>query len=106
MSKNYKKDRLDKNQARKRVSDIVENHPIGVFFTDHALKEAQKDRLTTIDLWNVLKSPDSQIYDEGEEKQGTYRYRLETKFIMLIISFSSSGKELFVITVWDKRKSS
>ncbi|HCU23891.1 MAG TPA: hypothetical protein DF383_02645, partial [Deltaproteobacteria bacterium] len=58
--------RLDKNQARKLVSKIVQENPSGIYYTQHCLKELENDDLTTSDILNVLKSPDSKILDQPE----------------------------------------
>ena len=72
-------------------------------FSRHALEELTKDDLTTVDGWNVLKSGDARIVDEGEFEKGTYRYRIETNYIMIVVTFQSDGNGLFVVTAWDKR---
>lgn len=79
-------------------------HPQNVVFSRHALEELKADRLTTVDALNILKSADSRILTEGEFETGSYRYRLETKNIMIVISFWETGDGLIVVTAWDKRK--
>lgn len=100
----YKTKRLNKAEARKLVAEIVSKHSSNVHFSKHALVEMDNDDLVTLDVWNVLKSPDSRIIDEGELEKGTYRYRLETGFIMVVVAFTSDGDGLIIVTVWDKRK--
>lgn len=100
----YKTTKLDKTQARKMISEIVAKHPDQVMFSRHSLTEMDNDDLTTVDAWNVLKSSDARIIIEGELEKGSYRYRLETSFIMVVIAFRSDGKSLTVVTVWDKRR--
>lgn len=102
----YKTKRLDKVAARKLIAEIVTKHAANVHFSRHALDEMDNDDLCTPDIWNVLKSSDSRIIDEGELEKGSYRYRLETAFIMVVIAFTSNGDGLFIVTVWDKRKGS
>lgn len=93
--------KLDRNQARKRIAHIVHNSPEYIRFSRHALEELKKDRLTTVDVINVMKSPDAQIVDEAELEHGSYRYRLGTKKIMVVIAFDSI-KSLVVVTAWRK----
>ena len=83
---NYKEKRVNRNQARKMVSEIVDNYPGSIYFSNHSRKEMAKDDLTLIDIWNVLKSLDSRIFDEGELKDNSYRYRLETNYLVVVIS--------------------
>lgn len=61
--------RLDRNQSRKRIAYIVHHSPGQVRFSRHALEELRKDRLTTVDVMNVMKSPDAQIVDEPEHQE-------------------------------------
>lgn len=100
----FKSKRTDKVKARKLVAEIVSISPSNVSFSGHALKELANDSLTTVDALNVLKSSDSKIHDEGELVNGSYRYRLQTNFIMVVIAFWPNGKGLNVVTAWDKRK--
>ena len=97
-------EKMDRNAARKQVVIIVGKYPENVAFSRHALKEMDKDDLTIIDVWNVLKSNDSKILDEGELEKGSYRYRLETNYIMTVIAFHQDGRGFNIVTVWDKRK--
>ncbi len=100
----YKSKRTDKLKARKLVVEIVNQHPQKIAFSAHALEELANDGLTIVDAWNVLKSTASKINKDGELEKGSYRYRLETNFILLVIAFWPNGKGLNVVTAWDKRK--
>ena len=100
----YKSSRINKSQARKQISKILSLYPRNVWFSKHALEELKADDLVTTDAFNVLKSPDSRIYQEGELENGSYRYRLETGNILLVIAFQEDGNGLTVVTGWDKRK--
>lgn len=61
---NYKLDRMDKNQARKQLTQVLSSSN-SVLFSRHALDELEKDDLTTSDAINILKSPDAKILSEG-----------------------------------------
>jgi len=98
----YKASRLNRNEARKQITKIMSQHPEGVRFSRHAHEELEKDDLTTVDALNVLKSPDSKILADGELEKGSYRYRLETKNILVVIGFQEDGAGLTVITAWRK----
>ena len=100
----YRIKKMARNAARKRIAMIVRECSENIFFSHHALNEMDKDDLTTIDVLNVLKSNDSKILHDGELEKGSYRYRLETNFIMVVIAFHQSGKGFNIVTVWDKRK--
>jgi hypothetical protein len=101
---NYKITQIDKNQARKLVSQIVKSSVSSLVFSRHALNELENDDLSTADAMNVLKSPDAKILSDGELSNGTYRYRVETAYIMVVIAFSEDGKKIIIVTAWDKRK--
>ena len=101
---NYRTNKVDKNQARKLVLQIMRHHSGNVNFSGHATSEMTNDGLTSGDIWNVLESSDARIVDEGEFEKGSYRYRLETNFIMVVIAFHPKGDGLNIVTVWDKRK--
>lgn len=94
---------MNRQEARKLVSKIMSAEPHNVVFSRHALDELLKDELTTVDALNILKSPDAKIPHEGEMEKGTFRYRLETERICLVVAFESAVK-LIVVTGWRKRK--
>lgn len=100
----YKTDKLSRNEARKQIQKIIAAFPNGIIFSGHSLIELKKDNLTTIDAWNVLNSADSKIYDDGEFSNGSYRYRVETSNIVIVVTFSTDGKGMIIVTAWDKRK--
>jgi hypothetical protein len=101
---NYRTDKLSKNEARKQIQSVVSKYPRNVWFSRHALDELFNDELTTADAINVLKSSSSKIYEEGELEKGSYRYRLETSNIVVVVAFSEDGMSITVITAWDKRR--
>ena len=104
MSNNdFKVNKVAKTQARKLIAEIVNRYPGNVYFSVHAQEEMEKDDLTTVDIWNVLTSPDAIVIDEGELINGSYRYRLETRFIMAVVAFHTKGDGFNIVTVWDKR---
>lgn len=104
MPKNYRTQRLDRHEARKRVAYIVKKKPPSVVISEHARKEAAKDGMTSTDIQNVLLSPASKILSDGEFERGSYRYRLETDFMIVVIAFWEDGEGLNVVTTWDNRK--
>lgn len=94
---------MDKNHARKKASTVVNKFSSNIYFSSHSRGEMFKDGLILSDIWNVLKSSDSRILDEGELVNGSYRYRLETSYLVVVISFHENGEGFNVVTVWDKR---
>lgn len=95
----YRRKRLDRNQARKLVAKVMQQSPSNVRFSRHAMEEMEKDNLIVSDVLNVMKSPDSRIINEAEFERGSYRYRLETNKITVVIAFDSPTS-FVVVTAW------
>ena len=93
--------RLDRNQARKLIAEIVAQHPENVRFSKHALEEMKKDNLTTGDILNVMKSSSAKIVAEPELENGSYRYRLRTSNIGVVLAFVSKTT-CVIVTAWRK----
>lgn len=92
--------KLSPTQARKILSEILNRADISkITFSGHCRKEMTVDSLTTVDIFNVLKA--GRIYDEPEWVHETYRYRVETDKIIVVIAF---GKPSFIrcVTAWRK----
>ena len=100
----FKSTKLNRDEAKKLISKIMTFFPGNIYFSRHSIQELRNDSLSTIDALNLLKSHDSKIHDEGELINGSFRYRLETSNILLVVAFREDGKGLTVITAWDKRK--
>lgn len=100
-SDDFRQKRQEKTKARKLVAQIVNRNPVKIIFSRHALEEILKDNLTTVDVLNILKSPDARVNKEGEYESGSWRYRLETAKIVVVIAFVSATS-LVVVTAWRK----
>ena len=100
----YKTIKLSRNEARKRINEIVTNWPSNLKVSRHAEEELSSERLASSDAVNLLKSPAAKILDEGELENGSWRYRLQTANLMLVVAFWPNGQGLTVVTGWDKRK--
>jgi hypothetical protein len=99
----YKSHRLQKEEARKRIAKAINGSACEVLFSKHAEEELIKDGLTVVDAINILSSPDAKILSDGELEKGTYRYRLETNKICLVVAFGSN-EEIIVVTAWRKKR--
>lgn len=92
--------KLSPNQARKILTEILNRAGTSkITFSRHCRDEMKKDSLTTVDVFNVLKA--GLIYEEPEWTRGTYRYRVETDRIIVVIAFSQSHY-VRCITAWRK----
>ena len=95
---------MGREEARKQVTKIMQEHPENVRFSAHSIRELANDNLTSNDALNVLQSPAAKIHTDGELEKGNYRYRLETTHLLIVIGFWEDGSGLNVVTAWDKRK--
>lgn len=91
--------RLSASQAQKLLKQILNKSEHYVSIRKHCLEEMKSDNLTSVDIINVLHG--GRIYDEPELEKGTYRYRVETDKILVVIAFS---KPNFIrcVTAWRK----
>lgn len=100
----YKRNRLSKSEAHKKLREIIRSNPSNPIFSAHAINELKKDGLYTVDAINVLESPDARILLDGEFENGSFRYRIETSFIMIVFAFNERATAIIIVTAWDKRK--
>ena len=85
---------LGPDAARRLILEILR---AGRFIVSrHAREELLADDLTTVDCGNVVRSG---FVRPGEFEHGTWRYRVETSQITVVVAFRS-GHELVVVTAW------
>lgn len=89
--------RLSKGQARKLVSEIFNADPNFISFSKHGKAQTRKRNLTSLDVINVLKV--GKILKDPEEENKSWRYRVETSKITVIVAFRKPNY-LVVITAW------
>jgi hypothetical protein len=85
---------LDPTQARQLIRHIVSSGTVS--FSKHAFEEMAKDDLTTVDCINVLRGG---VVEPPEWEQRTWRYRVRTNRIYVVIAFRSET-HLVVVTTW------
>jgi hypothetical protein len=85
---------LDPAAARALIRSILADG--SVRFSRHALEEMQKDGLAEIDVVNVLRGG---AVDPAEFENGTWRYRVRSQRIVVVIAFRSKTS-LVVVTAW------
>lgn len=85
---------LDPPRAKQLVREVLANGSVS--FSNHALEEMEKDNLTAIDVTNVLRGG---AVDPAEFENGSWRYRVRTARIAVIVAFRSET-ELRVVTAW------
>ena len=88
---------LDPAEAKKRIRSILDT---GVVVpSGHALEEMEKDNLTLVDCINVLRGG---WVEPAEWERGTWRYRVRTARICVVVAFRSESK-LAIVTAWRER---
>ncbi len=96
----YKQVKLNTAEVIKRISQLAAsdfNFVIG----EYAKKRMTQRNLVLIDLVNVLLSASKYVYP-GEEKDGSYRYKVETNKIGVVVSFNDLGTKIVIVTCWRK----
>jgi hypothetical protein len=88
---------LSNVDAKKLIRDILTNGTVG--FTGHAKAELAKDNLSTVDAVNVLRGGTVEFC---EQVDGTWRYRVRTNTITVVVAFRSET-HLVVVTAWRKK---
>jgi uncharacterized protein DUF4258 len=89
---------LDAHAARKRISRLLREGRIT--YSHHAREEMEKDDLTEVDVTNVLRG--GHITEPAENEKGTWRYRVHTHIIWVVVAFREET-ELVIVTAWRKR---
>ncbi len=85
---------LDPEAARRLIATILATGTVG--FSRHALEEMKKDGLSTVDCLNVLRGG---VVEPGEFEKGSWRYRVRTSMIYVVVAFRSEDA-LAVLTAW------
>ena len=83
------------HHAKRLIKGILRDGNVAL--TRHAREEMEKDDLIVEDVQNVLRG--GQITEPAEEVRGTWRYRVRTNRIFVVVAFRSES-ELVVVTVW------
>ena len=85
---------LDPTRARQLIRKIIAAGEVR--FSGHAFEEMAKDDLTTVDCTNVLRGG---VVEPPEFEFGTWRYRVRTNRIYVVVAFRSET-QLVVVTAW------
>jgi len=85
---------LSPPEARRLIRAILDSGSVA--FSKHAEEEMAKDNVTIVDVANVLRGG---VVDPGEYENGSWRYRVRTARIAVIVAFRSET-ELRVVTAW------
>jgi hypothetical protein len=91
--------RLSPGQARKVLAEIFNYNPNFIAFTKHAREQMLKRNLKSGDVLNVLKA--GKILSEPEFEHDSFRYRVETNKIVVVIVFKKPN-HVVIVTSWRK----
>jgi hypothetical protein len=83
--------------ARKLIRAILAEGTVN--FSVHGRKEMADDHLTEIDVVNVLRGG---VVEPAEWEQGSWRYRVRTARMVVVIAFRSETM-LVAVTAWRLR---
>jgi hypothetical protein len=72
-----------------------------IAWSEHARKEMAKDNLDMGDCLNVLRA--GAVSEPPDLERGTWRYRVHTSRICVVVAFRSET-ELAVVTAWRKKR--
>ena len=90
---------LDSDRATKLIKRIVREGQVA--WSQHALDEMKTDDLTAVDCVNVMRG--GVVSEPAEFEHGSWRYRIHTQRICVVVAFRSE-KELLVVTTWRIRR--
>ena len=88
---------LDPTDAKRLIVEILRSGTVN--FSGHALDEMDNDDLTTVDCTNVLRGG---WVEHPEFERGSWRYRVRTARICVVIAFRSETR-LVVVTAWREK---
>jgi hypothetical protein len=87
-------ERLDPTVAQRLIRKILAEGQVS--WSDHAKAEIAKDKLHIPDCANVLRAG---VVEEPEYERGTWRYRVRTQRICVVVAFRAEN-ELAIVTAW------
>ena len=89
---------LAPDDAKARIRSIIaDGH---VTYSRHAQEEMAADGISLVDAVNVLRGG---VVRPAELERGTWRYRVQTGRLTVVIAFRSES-ELAVVTAWRMRR--
>ena len=96
-NKNYKADRLSKEEARKRILKVASEGRI--LISGHALKRMLQRNIIQNDIINVLRSASMRV-SEAEPHLSGFTYRCQTVKFAVVVGFTVRGDGVIVVTVF------
>lgn len=88
---------MSPGQGRKVLAEIFNYNPNLISFTKHAREQMRERDLKSGDVLNVLKV--GKIFSAPEYENGSFRYRVQTKKITVVVAFKKPNR-VVVVTAW------
>ena len=82
-------------EARKLLRRIL-NVGIVTYAQPHAIDRLKERELSTLDCENVIRAG---VVEEAEWSDGTWRHRVRTQKIVVVVEFLSE-EEVLIVTAW------
>lgn len=89
---------LDPSAAKKLILKILTDETF--FISSHGEEEMAKDKLIIGDIINVLRGG---VVEPAELVKGSWRYRVRTAKIFVVVCFVSA-RSMCVVTAWRKKE--
>lgn len=89
---------LEPSRARRLIREILEKGSVS--FSGHSEKALADDDLSTVDAVNVLRGG---VVEPAEFENGSWRYRVRTQRMVVVIVFRSTS-EMAVVTAWREKR--
>lgn len=90
---------LKPGEARKLIHQILKDGYV-TYSRPHALERMVARQMDTSDCINILRGGKVR---EGEYENGSWRYRIETPKMAVVVTFIG-GDELMIVTAWREKK--
>src|SRR5688500_1497154 len=89
---------LDRPTSKKLIRAVLQHGE--VTHSKHAREEMAKDKITIVDVTNVLRGG---WCNDGECENGGWRYQVRTNSMCVVVEFLSEH-EVFVVTAWREKR--
>jgi hypothetical protein len=90
---------LKPSEVRKLIHHILRNGDV-TYSQPHAIERMEEREMDTSDCINILRGG---TVREGEYENGSWRYRVETPKMAVVVTFIDEG-ELMIVTVWREKR--
>lgn len=90
---------LKPGEARKLIQHILKNGYV-TYSRPHAIERMEEREMDNSDCINILRGGKVRA---GEYENGSWRYRVETPKMAVVITFID-GDELMIVTAWREKR--